>query len=114
MPRQERLSHSLASVFLDAFATRLAFDFAAPVELTAALPPTRIQTRVITSPAAHRVTAVSCRRTVRRARHGPVAAAAAGTQRHGSRVQVTVARRRVEVDEAATNGLLVGGQRPTR
>lgn len=105
------MSHSLASVLLDALATRPAFDLAAPVELAAALPPTRVHARVVTPPATHRVAAVSRRHAARRGRHGSVTAATARAQRHGGRIQVAVARRRVKVDEAASHRLLVGRQR---
>jgi len=106
---------SLTSILLDAFATQLALDLTAPVKLTAALPAARVQTRIVTPPAAHRVAVVRRRRdALARCRHGPVAATAARAQRHGRRIQFAVAGRHVEVDEVTTHRLLVGRRRATR
>jgi len=104
------LTSSLASVLLDAFAACLALDLAAPVERAFTLPASRVQPSVVPSSTAHRV-AVVRRRALHPRRRSPVAAPAARSQRPDGRVQLTVARRRVEIDEMATHRFLVGGRR---
>ena len=106
---------SLAGVLLDAFAARATVDLAAPAERAFALPSSRVQPRVVSASATHRLAAGRRRRRRRRRRRilrrRPIAAPAARPQRSDARVPVAVARRRVEVDEVASRRLPVGRRR---
>jgi len=82
------------------------------VERAFTLPSSRVQARVVASSAAHRLAVRRHRRCRRRRR--PVAASAARSQRPDGRVEVAVARRRVQVDEATPHRFLIFVHRSTR
>jgi len=103
---------SLASVLLNAFATRLALDFTAPVKRTSTLPPTSVDPGIVAPPTTHRLT--SMWRHTTSLSNRAVTAPSARAQRPDRRVQLAVVGRYVQVDEMASHRLLVGGRRATR
>lgn len=92
--------HLLAGEHLRPFATGVALDEAAPLELAVALPHPSVLVCVIATAAAHQVTAIIVRR-------GAVAQAALCADTARSRILLAVVRRPLDVHQVCVEGLAV-------